>query len=71
MTDLFKYDAVAVELLAHVGRVLYLGWNGEAERREGAYLPHQGHEAIPVVDVQLAVRVVQLHQSTVRLKATR
>ena len=61
---------MSVEFIADVGDVLYLGGDGEAHAGEAANLAQQRHQTITVVDVQLAITVVQLHQSTVRLKTT-
>ena len=69
-TNLFEHNAMSIELLSNVRGVLDLSGNGEPEGCEGANLPHQGDETISVVDVQLAVSVVQLHQSAVCLQAT-
>ena len=61
---------MSVEFIADVGDVLYLGRDRKAHAGEAANLAQQRHQTITVVDVQLAITVVQLHQSTVRLKTT-
>ena len=66
---LLENDAMTIELLSNVRGVLYLRGNREAEGCEGANLPHQSDKTIPVVDVQLAISVVQLHQATVCFEA--
>lgn len=68
---MFQDDAVAVKALADVGRVLDFGGNDEAERCQLPHLPQQRHEPLAVVDAQLAVAVVQLHQAAVGLQAKR
>ena len=59
---------MAIELLGSVGRVLYLGGDGEAQGSQLPDLSQQRDQPLAVVDLHLAVLVVQLHQSPVGLQ---
>ena len=63
-TDLFEDHSMSVELLCSLSSGRDLGRDGQPQSRELPHLPQQGHQSVAVVDPQLAVSGVKLHQFT-------
>lgn len=54
-----------VELVASVSHMEYLGWDGVTKSGETADLTEECDQSVSVVDVQFAIFVVQVHQTTI------
>ena len=66
---LFEDEGLSVELVSGAGSLLDLGWDGEAQGGQLPHLPQQSQQPLRVLDLQLAVHVVQLHHPAAGLQA--
>ena len=51
-TNLFENHAMPIELVSHIGHVLYFSGNGESHGRETAHFSQQSHKAVAVVKLK-------------------
>ncbi|TNN71608.1 hypothetical protein EYF80_018133 [Liparis tanakae] len=63
-------DGLSVELVGRVRSLLDLGRDGEAQSGELPDLPEQHHQPVRVLDLQTAVRVVQVHHAALSSSST-
>ena len=59
-----------VELISSGCHMENLGRYWVTKRRQAAHFSQQGHEAVAIVHIQLAIFVVQLHETTIGLQAS-
>lgn len=60
---------MSVKFAADIGNMLDFGGDAESEWSEGAHLTKQGNKPVSVVDIQLTIILIELHQLTSCLQA--